>query len=150
MCTRCDTSRGDFLNLQFRRQLLCIGHELLPSVDDPIELVEDSLRLDRAPFEPCPVDGEPLPHDRLVRSEQVADLVERDLERAQAPDRLRHAGLLQPVVAVAGPLVDASGLEQADLVVVPESLDRQSRDARERADREFLGELHAAQLGASR
>ena len=75
-----DATCGNLLDLQFRNGVLGLRHELLLSVDESIELVDDAPRLDGEPFETRPVHGELLPKRGLVGVEQVADLVDRHIE----------------------------------------------------------------------
>jgi hypothetical protein len=60
---------------------------------------------------------------------------------ADVPQRgkgARSRQLAQPVAAVAGAVIDLGRHEQADLVVVPQRLNRQPRQLRERADTDQL------------
>jgi len=60
---------------------------------------------------------------------------------ADVPQRgkgTRSRQLAQPVAAVAGAVIDLGRHEQADLVVVPQRLNRQPRQLRERADTDQL------------
>jgi len=50
----------------------------------------------------------------------------------------RSRQLAQPVAAVAGAVIDLGRHEKADLVVVPQRLNRQPRQLRERADTDQL------------
>jgi hypothetical protein len=137
------------LHLEANANVVCLWHEPLLSVDQPIELVEDAPRLDRLSFQPRAVDGEVLPKHRVVGAEEAADLVERDVQPAQATDRLGVARLSEGVVAVAARVVDARRLEQPDVVVMAQRLHRQTAEAGEAADGQLLGELHIGDRWAS-
>ena len=71
---------------------------------------------------------------RIVRPEQVADRLERDLQVAHADDRAGRLELLTPVRAVVGPLVDMGRPQQVQLVVVPQRSDAQARQSCEPPD----------------
>ena len=61
-----------------------VGHELLLSVDELVELGEDALRLDRAAFDAGAVDGESLPQLHLVGLQEDGNLVQWHVERVSS------------------------------------------------------------------
>jgi len=62
------------------------------------------------------------------------DILQRHADVPQRGKGARSRQLAQPVAAVAGATIDLDWHEQADLVVVPQRLNRQPRQLRERAD----------------
>ena len=101
-------------------------------------------RFDRGPglrqlgLEPAEVRGDEGVAGRGVGSvEDRLDLADRHLQIPQAADHLRGRYLRGGVVAVARAGVHGGRFQQADLVIVPERLDAQVRNAREVTDCEL-------------
>ena len=115
-----------------------LGHELLLSVDQARELLQRPPQLDRAALEPSAVRGETLEQRLRRRVQQRLDLVQRDVELAQAADRLAVARLVERVPPVARVLVHVRRHEQADRVVTTQGADGQARRPGEAADREQM------------
>ena len=80
---------------------------------------------------------------RVVDREDLPDLVERQLQVAQAGDRPGGLELLPPVAAVAGEPVDVGRPEQVELVVVAQGADAQPGEPGEPSDRQQVV-IHAA------
>ena len=72
------------------------------------------------------------------RVQQGAYLLQRDVQLAQAANRLAVARLLERVPAVARVLVHAGGHEQADRVIATERADGEAGRPGEAADREQM------------
>jgi hypothetical protein len=72
----------------------------------------------------------------VLRREHLAHPLHGHLEVTEASDDLRDRDLGERVAAVARARIDGGGLEQADLVVVPQRLDAEVGDAGEVSDRE--------------
>jgi hypothetical protein len=70
-------------------------------------------------------------------------LLDRQVHAAELADQPGVAELVHVVAAVRRPRVNRGGCQDADLVVVPERVDRQSRGGREPAD------LHEASMSPS-
>ena len=66
------------------------------------------------------------------------DILQRHADVPQRGKGARSRQLAQPVAPVAGAIIDLDRHEQADLVVVPQRLNRQPRQLRERADTDQL------------
>ena len=66
------------------------------------------------------------------------DILQRHADVPQRGQGARSRQLAQPVAAVAGAIIDLDRHEQADLVIVPQRLNRQPRQLRERADTDQL------------
>jgi hypothetical protein len=66
------------------------------------------------------------------------DILQRHADVPQSGKGARSRQLAQPVAAVAGAIIDLNRHEQADLVVVPQRLNRQPRQLGERADTDQL------------
>ena len=102
-------------------------------------VVEDALESVAPRLDPCAVGVEsPRPLGRVVRGEDVADLLERDLELAKAGDRPRILELARPVASIAAGCVDLGGPQQVELVVVPERPDAQPGEPGEPSDGQQL------------
>jgi len=67
-----------------------------------------------------------------------SDILQRHADVPQSGKGARSRQLAQPVAAVAGAIIDLNRHEQADLVVVPQRLNRQPRQLGERADTDQL------------
>jgi hypothetical protein len=87
-------------------------HKRLLSIDEEVEPLDQLPHLDGPPLEPGPVDGQPLPDGVRLGMEYRGDLVQRELQLAQPPDRDRLAGLAGRVVPVAGPSTTWAGLRR--------------------------------------
>src|SRR4029077_16895661 len=70
----------------------------------------------------------------IWRSEDLVNRVQRHVKFAESGDDQRLGNLVGAVAAVAGELVDLSGLEQPNPVVVAKSLDRKVGGPGEVAD----------------
>ena len=115
---------------------LRLCHQVLRSVDEGVQSVLDALQAPDAGLNAPGV----LPERRDVAvSENVADLVEREVERPEPLDRARLRQLVLPVEAVPRVRVGARRPQEADLVVVAERADREAGEPREAPDREQVG-----------
>src|SRR6185503_12327496 len=113
------------------------GHERFLSL---AELAGDVEQMDEsidAGLKPPLVDANsPALVAGVVRAEHLANLLDRDLEVAEPPDRPRDLELLRPIAAVAGEPVHVGGPQQVELVVVPQRADRQPGQPGEPPDRD--------------
>jgi hypothetical protein len=66
------------------------------------------------------------------------DILQGHADVPQRGKGARSWQLAQPVAAVAGAIIDLDRHEQADLVVMPQRLNRQPRQLRKRADTDQL------------
>jgi hypothetical protein len=74
----------------------------------------------------------------IVRTEDIANVLDRDLEVAQPADRPGDLELVRAIAAVAGEPIDIGGPQQAELVVVPEGADREPGQPGESPDRDQI------------
>ena len=119
------------VQLEAHRHLCLLGHELLLSVDEPAQLGDVRRESPDPLHEAIAVLGE----HRLVAVQHPPHVLQRQLELAQPPDRVRPPGLLERVEPVAGRLVDPRRLQQADFRVVAQRLHAQLGQTCEAADR---------------
>lgn len=99
--------------------------------------MKEQLEPERAGLEPASMGREPAPLvGRVVGGEQLADLVDRDLEVTKPGDRPSPLELLPAVVPVAGESIDLGRPEQVQLVVVAQGADTQPGQSSEAPDRE--------------
>jgi hypothetical protein len=78
------------------------------------------------------------PRASISGVEYGGDILQWHADVPQRGKGARSRQLTQPVAAVAGANIDFHWHEQADLVVVPQRLDRQPRKLRERPDTDQL------------
>jgi hypothetical protein len=78
------------------------------------------------------------PRGSISAVDNGGDMFQWHADVPQRGEGARSRQLAQPVAAVPGAIVDLDRHEQADLVVVPQRLDRQPRQLRERADTDQL------------
>ena len=117
-----------------RRNLLrhhLVRHGVLPF--ESSEGGEERLELAHALLEPAAMPFEDAPAVRRV-AEDLGDLLQRHLERAEEADPFRLHRLRDGVVAVARIRVHSRRAEQPHLVVQPERLLRQAADRGEAPD----------------
>lgn len=96
-----------------------------------------------------PVIGDtPAQQHRIVDGQNLANLVERDLEIPKAGDRPADIDLGSPVASIAREPVDLRGPEQVQLVVVAQCADRDPGQPAEPANREEVV-VHATHRGPS-
>jgi len=108
------------------------------------------LRRGEALLERAQVLGEdPAARREVRRGENLAHVLDGHLEVTEAADDLGDRDLGEGVVPIAGARSDGGGLEQADLVVVPQRLDAEVRDAREVSDGEHTRMVHPPVGGES-
>ena len=67
-----------------------------------------------------------------------SDILQRHADVSQRGKGARSRQLAQPIAAVAGAIIDLDRHQQAELVVVPQRLNRQTRQLRKRADTDQL------------
>jgi len=109
-----------------------VGHEVLLSGADLAQVMQDEMEAVRASLDASPMVGNaPALLGRVVGGKDRPDLIDRQLEVAQAPDRSGGFQLVAPVAPVGGEPVHVRGLQDPELVVVTERADRKPRQARE-------------------
>src|SRR6202034_999265 len=77
-----------------------------------------------------------VPFLNIGRQEDCANVGQRHVEIAKAPDDLRDLNLLRGVAPIAGARIDLRGLEEPRLMIVTESLHREVSGAGEIANSE--------------
>jgi len=116
-----------------------VGHEMLLSGADLGQVMEDEVEAVRARL-----DLRPMLRNAaallgwVVAGQDGPDLVDRQLEVAQAPDGPGCFQLIPPITPVRRQPIDVGWPQDPELVVVAERPDRKPRQAREAPDRDQL------------
>ena len=118
-----------------------VGHEMLLSGADLGQVVEDEMEAVRTSLDAGPMVGDATALlGRVVGGEDRADLVDRQLEVAQAPDGPGGLELVPPIASVRREGIHVCRPQDPELVVMPQGADREPHQARKAPDRDQLVE----------
>jgi len=114
-----DMGEGDTADLDVPAWVRPLGEQGLQGRDGGLGLLEPlvhALEVD---------EDRPVSSGDVGRLQHLSHLVDRHVEVADPSDRLRRRHQARGVTAVAGDLVDERGIEQPDVVIVPQRLHAQ-------------------------